>query len=116
MLFPEIADRPSVSDAASSTFTDNMRQPVHCWFRYSAGFSARWVEDVIRSHKSSDVRVFDPFAGSATTLLAAEAQGVESAGIDSHPFVSRIAMAKLEWRSDPEAFLVKIRQVTAPVA
>ena len=33
---------------ASSTFIDNMCLPVHRWFMFSAGFSAQWVESVIR--------------------------------------------------------------------
>jgi hypothetical protein len=102
----------SVPDVSSSTFVTNMKLPVHRWFRYSAGFSAEWVSQVIREFKAShEVRVFDPFAGSATTLLAAEAEGVESWGIDSHPFVSRIARVKLAWRTDPEAFMSKARQL-----
>src|SRR5690349_18703052 len=102
LLFPVSAPVPSVSNESSSTFTNNMKLPVHRWFRYSAGFSADWVAQTIRESKAScELRVFDPFAGSATTLITAEAEGVESRGIDSHPFVCRIARAKLAWRSDP---------------
>ena len=28
----------------TSNFLDNMRLPIHRWFRYSAGFSAEWVQ------------------------------------------------------------------------
>ena len=28
----------------TSNFLDNMRLPIHRWFRYSAGFSAEWVK------------------------------------------------------------------------
>ncbi len=111
----ETASEPETESEmrASSTFTSNMRLPVHRWFRYSAGFSADWVESVISSAQAENpaVRVFDPFAGSATTLIAAEQLGVESAGIDAHPFVSRIAAAKLEWRSDPDAYVRLAREV-----
>jgi hypothetical protein len=94
-----------VSDASSSTFVDNMKLPVHRWFRYSAGFSARWAESVIAESAAQGLtRVFDPFAGSATTLIAAEDVGVESCGIDAHPFVCRVARAKLARRSDPEEY------------
>jgi hypothetical protein len=87
------------------TFLGNMIRPVHRWFRYSAGFSAEWAETVIRDAAAiGTVRVFDPFAGSATTLLAAESAGVESYGIEAHPFVYRIARAKLEWRSDAQKY------------
>ena len=108
MLFPE-ADCEPVSDKTSSTFINNMRLPVHRWFRYSAGFSAEWVSQVIRARGAA--AVFDPFAGSATTLVVAEGEGIASWGIDPHPFVGRIARAKLGWRSDPDAFLAKVREL-----
>jgi hypothetical protein len=38
-LFPELDGGPLVTDAASSTFVDNLRLPVHRWVRYSAVFS-----------------------------------------------------------------------------
>ncbi len=102
-------DSESKEDAASSgTFANNMSLPIHRWFRYSAGFSARWVENVIANSKLTDpIRVFDPFAGSATTLLAAQKCGVESWGTEAHPFVYRIACAKLAWTSNAEDYRQK---------
>ena len=100
--------------AASGTFANNMSLPIHRWFRYSAGFSARWVENVIANSKLAEpIRVFDPFAGSATTLLAAQKSGVESWGTEAHPFVYRIACAKLAWTSDAEAYRQRIEAVKA---
>jgi hypothetical protein len=90
-------------DAASPTFADNLRLPVHRWYRYSAGFSAAWAGRVVEAHGAT--RVFDPFAGSGTTLLAAAAAGAESLGTEAHPFVHRVARAKLACRSSPEAYL-----------
>jgi hypothetical protein len=87
-----------------------MGLPVHRWFRYSAGFSADWAESIIKSMPGK-VRVFDPFAGSATTLVAAEAANAESWGIEAHPFVYRIARAKLSWRSEPEQYLRQIEKL-----
>jgi DNA methylase len=89
-----------------------MRLPVHRWFRYSAGFSAEWAETVIGQHrKAADYTVLDPFAGSGTTLLAAEHSGVVGVGFESHPFVQRIAEAKLLWASNVEAFIAAARRV-----
>lgn len=81
--------------ARSGTFADNMKLPVHRWYRYSAGFSAEWVEQLIRQLTPSSV--LDPFAGSGTTLLAAEAAGVRAFGYENHPFVAKIALAKSCW-------------------
>lgn len=95
----------AVSEVSSSTFVDNMRLPVHRWFRYSAGFSARWAESVIAESASrGPTRVFDPFAGSGTTLIAAEDTGFASCGIEAHPFIYRVARAKLARRSSPQAY------------
>lgn len=91
--------------ARSGSFVDNMQLPIHRWFRYSAGFSAAWVRDLIKSEtRTGAPRVFDPFAGSGTVILEAERAGAEGLGIESHPFVARIARAKLAWREDIATF------------
>lgn len=90
----------------STVFRDNMTRAVHRWFRFSAGFAADWAESVIREHLGArgTASVLDPFAGSATTLLAAQAAGAEIAlGVEAHPFVTRVARTKLLWRSDVRA-------------
>lgn len=92
----------TTSQSVTTTFADNMKIPVHRWFRYSAGYSADWVGQVLNDHSSG--RVLDPFAGSGTTLLAAQSSGLTSIGLESHPFVVRVASAKLDWLEDPEAF------------
>ena len=63
LLFPA-DEEPTVRAATSSTFVENMALPIHRWYRYSAGFSAQWVESVIAEARQSDsVAVLDPFAG-----------------------------------------------------
>lgn len=98
--------------ARSGTFIDNMRLPVHRWFRYSAGFSAEWVRQVLLDEgMGAGDLVLDPFAGSGTTLVAAQAAGVPSVGYESHPFVQRVAEAKLAWASDIPRFQAFARDV-----
>jgi DNA modification methylase len=91
--------------ARTGAFSDNMRLPIHRWFRYSAGFSAEWAEQLIKDF-SSPARpiILDPFAGSGTTLLAAEQAGCMAYGYESHPFVHRIASGKLLWHTAENAF------------
>lgn len=97
-------------EARSGTFADNMKLPIHRWFRYSAGFSAEWAKSIIEQEKTtSKLTVLDPFAGSGTTLLAAEHAGVDSYGLESHPFVAKIASAKLLWHKiDPDKYIEAI--------
>ncbi len=89
-----------------------MSLPVHRWYRYSAGFGGQWAERVISQEAdNSEAMVFDPFAGSGTTLIASEQIGVKSWGIDSHPFVARVAKAKLAYRSSQAEYLKRAGRV-----
>ena len=91
----------------TSTFLDNMRLPIHRWFRYSAGFSAEWVKWLLAERNGSDLRVLDPFVGSGTTCLACDEMGIPSYGIEAHPFVHRVARVKLSYATDPERYISK---------
>jgi 16S rRNA G966 N2-methylase RsmD len=93
----------------TGTFTDNMKLPIHRWFRYSAGFSATWVEGVIAELKPKIV--LDPFAGSGTVCIAADKLGVNSYGIEAHPFVYRLAQGKLSWEINTDEFLSAIAEI-----
>lgn len=97
----------------TGSFVDNMKLPVHRWFRFSAGFSADWVSAEIREAKriTDEVRIFDPFAGSGTTLLCGEQNDCTALGVEAHPFVARVAAAKLAHRKGASAFLPLARDV-----
>jgi DNA modification methylase len=89
----------------SATFANNMTLPIHKWYRYTAGFSASWVKDLIRHEKiNGRSRIIDPFVGSGTVLLESEFEGVESYGIEAHPYIYKIAKAKLNWNYPAEKF------------
>src|SRR2546427_1992351 len=104
-LFPGIEEERADKADTTSTFQDNLSLPVHRWFRFSAGFSAAWAREVIEREKANGrERVLDPFAGSGTILLEGEQANVSAIGIEAHPFISRVARAKLYWREDPTAF------------
>jgi hypothetical protein len=91
-----------------------MTLPVHRWFRYSAGFSAAWVDETLRRRPQRErLNVLDPFAGSGTTLLVARSAGADSIGIESHPFVARVARAKLHAWACPDELEVRAATVLA---
>jgi DNA modification methylase len=98
-------DEEADKNDTTSTFVDNLSLPIHRWFRYSAGFSALWVRELIEQEKvNGRHRVLDPFAGSGTVLLEGEFCDVNAIGTEAHPLVARVARAKLCWRENPKAF------------
>ncbi len=104
----------SDTDTNTTTFIDNMKLPIHRWFRYSAGFSAKWVEKTISNvlanknislATDTDFTILDPFAGSGTTLLAADQVGIKGVGFESHPLITKVAATKLLWDIDVNSFM-----------
>jgi len=91
---------------SKSTFIHNMILPIHGWYRFPAGFSAEWVETVIRNRRGlvNGLSFLDPFAGIGTAVLAAEKAGVRAYGIEAQPFIARIARTKLLWYTDRQRF------------
>ena len=96
-LFPTLH---TVDDSQNSTtFQDNMKLPIHRWYRYTAGFSGAWVGKLLEQGKREGrKRVLDPFAGSGTVMVEGLLHGVDSYGVESNPYVNNIARAKLEWK------------------
>ena len=85
-----------------------MKLPIHRWYRYTAGFSADWVSaEIEKAKRNGPVRLLDPFAGSGTAPLQAIFSGAEAYGIESNPFVCKIANAKLCWRKIGRQRLIK---------
>ena len=96
-LFPEMDVQ--IKDK-SSTFEDNMKLPIHRWYRYTAGFSAAWVAKVIEDEISNGrTHVMDPFVGSGTVAVECTKHDVEAYGVESNPYVYKIASAKLKWNT-----------------
>ncbi len=80
------------------TFKDSLKAPVFNWFTYPAGFSYKAVKYSIQEEKLTDGSVvYDPFMGSGTTNLVAKTMGINSIGVEAHPFVYPVAKCKLNW-------------------
>ncbi len=82
-------------------FSDSLKAPIHRWFTYPAGYSYKLVEAKLDEHQiNRGDLVADPFLGTGTTSLVAKMRGVDSIGIEAHPFVHEVASTKLTWRDD----------------
>ena len=66
-----------------SSAKDNKRAPIHDWYKFTAGFSYRFVEQVIFQEdliNDENALIFDPFAGCGTTLVTAQKNGINAIG------------------------------------
>jgi len=104
LLEPEYPAQHALKNSRSGAFTDNMKLPVHRWFRYSAGFSAEWVANTISEQGKRPNKILDPFCGSGTTLIEAMKVGADAVGFEPHPFIFRVAQCKTNWDVDVNQF------------
>jgi len=78
------------------SFQANKKIPIYNWFSYKEGFSSDMVKLFIKEYpKKKGVVVFDPFAGSCTTLLSAKELGYDSVGIEIMPIGNFVLTSKL---------------------
>lgn len=86
----------TLADAALSTKPSVRRTGIESWFPYYAGYSARFVEEVVHS---LDVpfrcRILDPWNGSGTTTAVADRMGYDAIGFDINPVAVTVASARL---------------------
>jgi DNA modification methylase len=94
-------------------FSPNEERPVHRWWPYVQGFSASFVEEVLRRYRiGPGATVLDPFCGSGTVPVVARLRGAQGIGTDRMPIASWVSRAKGLWEVDPTALWVQALQVS----
>ena len=70
--------------------------PIHNWYYYQEGFSPELVDAIQKTLEINEEKpvIFDPFAGSGTTLLVGKKLGMKSYGFEINPFSEFMIEAK----------------------
>ena len=116
-LGPLVLDKKLTSGFKEwGTFKDSLRAPIHRWFTYPAGFSYKAVIASFEAHSIENGHVvYDPFMGSATTNLVAKSLGINSYGVEAHPFVFKIAKTKMQWDLQEHELANSLEKINARV-
>jgi hypothetical protein len=78
------------------TYVPNKTVPIYNWFKYKEGFSREIVHLILKEWEiPKNGIVFDPFAGSGTTLLACKELGCRAIGLDILPIAGYVTKCKL---------------------
>ncbi|MEB3357222.1 MAG: DNA methyltransferase [Synechococcales bacterium] len=102
-------DRSSFSDPS---FASNKLLPVHRWTPWIAGFSSRFVRDVLESKLSNRGTVLDPFAGVGTTLVEASLLGHDVVGFEINPYAALACTTKVNaHKLDPKVIDQETRKL-----
>ena len=81
------------------------------WYPYYAGFTERFVAEVLTAHVGDNATVVDPWNGSGTTTATCAKRGFSSFGVDTNPVLTVIARARLTPRSVTDSLLPLGREI-----
>jgi hypothetical protein len=73
------------------------------WYPYHAGYTQRFVDEVLAAFATDATSVLDPWNGSGTTTAACFTKGLVTYGIDINPALTVIARARLTPQSVSES-------------
>lgn len=97
--------RGSISTMKAGSSTNSAADGIFGWYSYIQDFTGSFALDWLREIALDKSLVWDPFAGSGTTLVAAKHLGVPSVGFDMNPFIVDVARAKVDWSLDTDRAL-----------
>lgn len=84
-------------------FSKTKNLPIHRWFYYQEGYSPELIKKVLKYlNLNGSTHLFDPFAGSGTSLVAAKELGIKATGIEINPFSCHMAISKTQNYSEEE--------------
>lgn len=92
------------------TAKDNRNNPIHDWYRFTAGFSYKLVEKIIDiENLDSNDCIYESFAGCGTTLVSAQKNGIRAVGNEGQELLFNVIKGKLDWSVDSESIKQIIR-------
>lgn len=89
-------------DSNIGSAKDNMSSAVHNWYKFTAGFSYKFIDLVVDDMEKNPECIYEPFAGCGTTLVAAQKKRIHSKGNESQQLMCDIINAKLNWDIDSD--------------
>lgn len=83
------------------TFKAGKNDPFQRWYPYIEGYSPSFVKTLIETNNISDTLVYEPFAGTGTTILAADSMGLNTVYSEINPLLRSLISTKIEVQSLP---------------
>ena len=87
--------RKSTLQKKAGTFSLNKQKAFHRWYSYLEGYSSSLIEQQLDLFAGQIESVYDPFAGTGTTLLVAAQRGISSFYSEVNPFMCEVIDSKI---------------------
>jgi len=78
------------------TFSNSKNIPFQRWYPYIEGYSPDFVKSLIEEYKINNCVVYEPFAGTGTTIFAADQCGLSSVYSEVNPLLQFLTEVKIK--------------------
>ena len=100
-MYQETLKLASPAPALKSRHTTNgTGDGIFGWYHYIQDFTGQFALDWLKQLCKPGDKIWEPFSGSGTTLVAAKLLGCNSIGYDISPFMVDVARVKTDWSLD----------------
>lgn len=104
---------------ADVTFRNSHVVPFQRWYPYIEGYSMAFVQKLIADYCVNPSLVYEPFAGTGTTLFAADTMGCDTIYSEVNPLLRFLIATKLDAmsrsRSEREQLAIQCRDIAATI-
>ncbi len=76
------------------TFVKSKDIPFQRWYPYIEGYSTDFVKSLIKNFDIKDTLIYEPFAGTGTTLFAADDEGLSTVYSEVNPLLQYLILTK----------------------
>lgn len=86
-------------NASEVTFKAGKKEPFQRWYPYIEGYSPSFVTNLIQSNNLHDINVYEPFAGTGTTIFASDIEELNCLYSEVNPLLRLLISTKIAVQS-----------------
>lgn len=90
------------------TFVNSKEVPFQRWYPYIEGYSPDFVTSLIRDYGIENTLIYEPFAGTGTTLFAADSLQLSTVYSEVNPLLQFLVQIKIKILKSPESIRIKL--------
>lgn len=104
-------------NARDITFAGSKTVPFQRWYPYIEGYSPDYIKALIRTYSLENCKtIYDPFAGTGTTLFASDSFGIKTSFSEVNPLLQFLIQTKVSILRSSQAVRRKISESLTQVA
>ncbi len=85
--------------ASEVTFKAGKNEPFQRWYPYIEGYSPSFVSTLIENYNLHDITIYEPFAGTGTTIFASDIKGLSCLYSEINPLLRLLISSKIAVQS-----------------